>query len=444
MQNDSKNNSAAENTGFSSIAGFLLTAIGCALGIGTFWRFPYLCGTSGGSIFLIVYVLIILLAGIPLLTAEITLGYATQCTAVNAYKKLSGGESKWYLTGYVHLLAAVILLSYVSPIYIWVLVYIWRTATGFFVGMDPAQIATSFELLNGDYKVLFLFAGINWAFNWLVVRKNLNSGVEKVSMLMIPALGVIMVVVIIAGLRQPNAIEGVKFLFRPDPSQMSWKCVVDALSQSFYALGLGLLASIVFGSYIKEKKENILKDGCTIGFSIILAGVLAGLMIFPLVFAFGLEPSSGVGLTMIAMPNVFNNMIGGTFVGTIFYIGFYFAAFTSSIGVNEAIVAVFMDMFGIKRQKAVNISFLIFISIGILTIVNTSVFNLLDEVTGKYLITLGVLFMSIFVGWVWGADNFVNAANVNNKYLRSWLKYSIKYICPVVISVIFVSGLMTD
>ena len=440
MDNDTKSNSNTENTGFSSIAGFLLTAIGCALGIGTFWRFPYLCGTNGGAIFFIVYVLIILLIGLPLLTAEITLGYKTQSTAVNAYKSLSKPGSKWHMTGYIHLMAATILLSYVAPIYIWVLTYVWRTATGFFEGMDPGQISASFDSLNADWKLLLLFAVINWALNWLVVRKNLNAGVEKVSTFMIPALGVIMIVVIIAGLRQPGAIEGVKFLFSPNMEEMTWRSVSEALSQSFYALGLGLLASIVFGSYIKKKKENILKDSCTIGVSIILAGVMAGLMIFPLVFSFGLEPSSGVGLTMIAMPNVFNNMAGGRIVGTIFYIGFYFAAFTSSIGVNEAIVAVLMDMFGIKRQKAVNISFIIFISVGLFAILNTTAFNILDTITSNYLITLGVFFMSVFVGWIWGADNFVAATNVKSPLLKNWLKYSIKYVCPVAILVIFISS----
>lgn len=440
MENDTKSNGNTEKTGFSSIAGFLLTAIGCALGIGTFWRFPYLAGTNGGAIFLIVYILIILLIGVPLLTAEITLGYKTQSTAVIAYKSLSKPGSMWHMTGYVHLLAATVLLSYVAPIYIWVLTYVWRTATGFFEGMDPEQISASFDSLNGDYKVLLLFAVLNWVFNWLVVRKNLNAGVEKVSTYMIPALGVIMIVVIIAGLRQPGAMKGVEFLLSPVIEDMSWKSVSEALSQSFYALGLGLLASIVFGSYIKKKKENILKDSCTIGVSIIFAGIMAGLMIFPLVFAFGLEPSSGVGLTMIAMPNVFNHMAGGRIVGTIFYIGFYFAAFTSSIGVNEAIVAVLMDRFGIKRQKAVNISFVIFVSVGLLSILNTTAFNILDKLTSNFLITLGVFFMSVFVGWIWGADNFVEATNVKSPFLKTWLKYSIKYICPVAILIIFISS----
>ena len=203
-----------QNEGFSSLFGFLLTVIGFAVGVGSLWRFPYVCGTNGGALFILTYVLVIVLVGIPLLTAEISMGYVSQKTAIGAYQTLKPG-SKWYMASYLHILVALLIFCYTVPIYVWVLAYIWRTATGFFAGLDAAGIAQSFEALSGDPKTMFLFAIINWALIAIIVSGGVQKGVEKVNKFLLPALAVIMVVCIVIGLNVEGSSKGLAYMFKP-------------------------------------------------------------------------------------------------------------------------------------------------------------------------------------------------------------------------------------
>ncbi len=428
------------NEGFSSFFGFLMVMIGFAVGIGSLWRFPYVCGTNGGALFILVYTIIILLVGIPLLTAEMTIGYKSQKTAISAYEDLEPKGSKWHFAGFVHAAAGLMILSYTVPIYAWVLTYIYRTATGFFVGMDAAGISTAFDALNGDYKTLFIAAIINWALTALVVSRGLQGGVEKLSKVILPALAVIMVVCIIIGLRIPGATKGLSFLFTPKVENFTFSSLATAISQSFYALGLAMLGGIVFGGCIKDKKANISKNATIISVAIIFAGIAAGLMIFPIVFAFNLEPAAGVSLSLITLPNAFNAVKGGRILGTVFYIGFYIAAFSSSMGVCEAVVCTLMDSLKWTRKKALIVTLTIAVVVGSASLMNTAVFDKLDILTSNYLLVIGGFLISIFTGWIWGADNFLDAANVKNGFVRMWLKVCIKFVCPIAIAITFLGN----
>lgn len=428
-----------QNEGFSSILGFILVTIGFAVGIGSFWRFPYVCGTNGGAIFIFTYILVILLIGIPLLSAEITMGFTTQKTAIGVYKMLAPGH-KWYLASFLHILVAVLIFSYTVPIYAWVLTYIWRTAAGFFMGLSPVEIEQSFIALTGDKKNLFGFAALNWGLIAIAVQGGLQNGVEKLNKFLIPALAVIMTVCIVIGLQVEGASKGLAFMFMPNMEKFTFNSITTAVGQAFFAIGIGMLAAMIFGSYIKNKKENIVKDASVVCFAILIAGIAAGLMIFPLVFAFGLAPSAGVGLSLITLPNVFNYIKFGRAIGTLFYIGFYFAAFSSAIGLCEAVSAVFMDSLSLSRRKAVALSLTIAIVIGIPSLVIPGFLDTIDMITSNYLLVISGLLISIFVGWVWGVDNFLKAANVSNPIVRVWMKFSIKYLCPIAILTIFMGN----
>ena len=422
---------------FNSILGFLLTTIGFAVGVGSLWRFPYVCGTNGGALFIITYVIIIVLIGIPLLTAEISMGFVTQKTATNAYKQLKP-NSKWHFASYLHIIVALLVFCYTVPIYVWILTYIWRTSSGFFTGMNAVQISDSFSALTGDMKTMFLFAIINWVIITIIISgKNV---VEKANKFLLPALAVIMVVCIILGLRVDGAEAGIEYMFKPDPSAFSFSTISAAIGQAFFAIGIGMLASMIFGSYIKNKNENILKQASIISISIIIAGIAAGLMIFPMVFAFGLEPGAGVGLTMITLPNVFNSIAGGRIIGTLFYVGFYFAALSSAIGLGEAITAVVKDTLGIGRKKAVAIVMLIAVVIGSLSIKIPGFLDTVDTVTSNYLLVISGLLISIFVGWVWGIDKCLDAIHVKNAFLRKWVGICVKFVCPIAIVIIFLGN----
>ncbi|WP_130862807.1 sodium-dependent transporter [Bacilliculturomica massiliensis] len=430
-----------QREGFGSMVGFLLTILGFAIGEGSFWRFPYMCGSNGGALFIITYLIVVVVIGIPLLTAEISMGYVTQKTALGAYKTLKP-NTKWYYAGYLHMVVAVLINSYIIPVYAWVLTYVYRTATGFFVGLDASEIEASFHALNTDYKTMFIFALFFWACMVAVISRGVQSGLERANKFMLPAIGIIMIICIVMGLTIDGAEKGVEFMFRPNTDGFTFNSITSAVGQAFFAIGIGMLASMVFGSYIKNKNENIVKQSTIICFGIIFAGLAAGMMIFPMVFAFGLEPNSGTGLSMITLPNVFNHIAGGRVIGTLFYISFFFATLSTAIGIAEAIVAEVMNRLDWSRKKALTVVMFATMVIGSLAILIPGFLDRVDIITGNYLLVISGFVIDIFVGWIWGVESFLDAINVKNRVLRMWVGYSVKYICPVAIIVIFTGNFL--
>lgn len=427
-----------QNEGFSSILGFIMVAIGLALGIGTLWRFPYVVGENGGAIFIFLYILIILVIGIPLMTCEVTIGYATGNAAIDAYKTLKP-NTKWYLAGYLHTLAALIIVGYTSVIYAWIIKYIAGAVSGDFIGLTSEGIQSYFDSFNANKPMVFLFFLINFILNDAVIILGVQKGIERVSKILIPILFVIMVIIIIFGLRLPGAMDGITFLFKPDFSKFSMNSVITCLGQAFFALGLAMLGSMVFGSYIKEKDENIFKDSSVICLALVFAGILSGLMILPIVFATGLTPGEGVGLTFLTLPLAFNVVPFGRILSILFYFGFYIAAFTSSVGVLEAIVGQFMERFKLERIKALMLASLIIIAIAALSIFYDPAFAFIDNVESNYILVIGCLLIALFSARAWKMENLLEAANIKSPFVRTWMNVSIKYISPIVIVIIFFS-----
>ena len=427
-----------QNEGFSSILGFIMVAIGLALGIGTLWRFPYVVGENGGAIFIFLYILIILVIGIPLMTCEVTIGYATGNAAIDAYKTLKP-NTKWYLAGYLHTLAALIIVGYTSVIYAWIIKYIAGAVSGDFIGLTSEGIQSYFDTFNANKPMVFLFFLINFILNDAVIILGVQKGIERVSKILIPILFIIMVIIIIFGLRLPGAMDGITFLFKPDFSKFSMNSVITCLGQAFFALGLAMLGSMVFGSYIKEKDENIFKDSSVICLALVFAGILSGLMILPFVFATGLTPGEGVGLTFLTLPLAFNVVPFGRILSVLFYFGFYIAAFTSSVGVLEAIVGQFMERFKLERIKALMLASLIIIAIAALSIFYDPAFAFIDNVESNYILVIGCLLIALFSARAWKMENLLEAANIKSTFVRTWMNVSIKYISPIVIVIIFFS-----
>ena len=427
-----------QNEGFSSILGFIMVAIGLALGIGTLWRFPYVVGENGGAIFIFLYILIILVIGIPLMTCEVTIGYATGNAAIDAYKTLKP-NTKWYLAGYLHTLAALIIVGYTSVIYAWIIKYIAGAFMGDFVGLDSQSIQTYFDAFNANKTTVFIFFLINFALNNAVIILGVQKGIERVSKILIPVLFVIMIIIIFFGLRLPGAKEGITFLFKPDFSKFSFNSIITCLGQAFFALGLAMLGSMVFGSYIKEKDENIFKDSTVICLALVFAGILSGFMILPIVFATGLTPGEGVGLTFLTLPLAFNVVPFGRVLSVLFYFGFYIAAFTSSVGVLEAIVGQFMERFKLERIKALMLASAIIVVIAAVSIFYDPAFAFLDNVESNYILVIGCLLIALFSARAWKMENVLKAANIKSPFVKTWMNVSIKYISPIVIVIIFLS-----
>lgn len=427
-----------QNEGFSSILGFIMVAIGLALGIGTLWRFPYVVGENGGAIFIFLYILIILVIGIPLMTCEVTIGYATGNAAIDAYKTLKP-NTKWYLAGYLHTLAALIIVGYTSVIYAWIIKYIAGAFMGDFVGLDSQGIQAYFDAFNAKKTTVFIFFLINFILNNAVIILGVQKGIERVSKILIPVLFVIMIIIIFFGLRLPGAKEGITFLFKPDFSKFSFNSIITCLGQAFFALGLAMLGSMVFGSYIKEKDENIFKDSTVICLALVFAGILSGFMILPIVFATGLTPGEGVGLTFLTLPLAFNVVPFGRVLSVLFYFGFYIAAFTSSVGVLEAIVGQFMERFKLERIKALMLASAIIVVIAAVSIFYDPAFAFLDNVESNYILVIGCLLIALFSARAWKMENVLKAANIKSPFVKTWMNVSIKYISPIVIVIIFLS-----
>ncbi|MCI2063233.1 MAG: sodium-dependent transporter [Eubacteriaceae bacterium] len=428
----------SKNEGFSNIMGFIFTAIGFAVGVGSLWRFPYVMGSNGGALFIICYIVIILLIGVPLLTAEISMGFASQKTPIQAYQTLAPGK-KWYLGAWLHIAAAVLIVGYTIPIYAWILKYIVATAMGTFEGMTAAQITAYFVAFSSDKTQIFIYGAINYLLTAIVVKGGLQKGVERVSRILLPVLAVIMIIIIVQGLRLPGSAAGVTFLLKPNTANFTMNSLITCLGQAFFAVGIAMLASMVFGSYIKNPKENIFKSASVICTALVCAGLMAGFMIFPMVFAAGLEPAGSVGLTFLTLPNVFNVIPLGRVIGVLFYFGFYIAAFTSTLGVVEALTGTFTEQFDMKRGKAIGITMLLCTCVAVPSILSDAVFNTLDMIENNYILIIGALIIAVFVGWVWKMDNCLEAINVKSKFVKGWMIFSVKYLSPIVIIFIFAS-----
>lgn len=424
--------------GFSSIIGFILVAIGLALGIGSLWRFPYVVGENGGAIFIIMYIAIILIIGIPLMTCEVAIGFSTQRTAIDAYKTLAPGK-KWYYAGYLHLIAAILILGYTSPIYSWIFKYVVASFQGSLAGLDADGVVNYFNTFNADKNAVFLFFTINILLNVAVILFGVQKGIERISKILLPALFVIMTIIIISSLKLEGAIDGVRFLFLPDASKFSMNSLLTCLGQAFFALGLAMLGSMVFGSYIKNEDEDIFKSSAVICIALIFAGIAAGLMIMPIVFATNLEAAEGVALSFLTLPNAFNLIPAGRFLSMLFYLGFYIAAFTSSVGILEAIVGLLSEKYSFSRVKSLIISVAIILFIAFFSIRNDALFNLLDKIESNFILVIGCLIIDIFCGYVWGIENTIKAANIKSPFVQNWMRISIKYIAPIAIVIIFIT-----
>jgi len=285
---------AEQRDSFSSKLGFILSAIGFAIGMGTFWRFPYLCGQNGGAIFLFLYVIAMAFIALPLFALEISMGSKSKKDAVGAYKFLAPGKP-WFINGYANVLAMFLIISSTIPIGSWVIVYFTRAVAGSFVGLSPEQIVTYYDdnIINNPIEVSAWVIGIVILMT-LILRHRLDKGLELANKVCIPLLFVMLIILAIRSMTLPGAAAGIEFVFNPDFSKLNAEVVLKAVGQAFYAVGVAMAVSIVFGSYMKDKDKQVVKNTLAVGIGIISAAVLAGMMIFPCVFAFGQTPEAGL------------------------------------------------------------------------------------------------------------------------------------------------------
>jgi len=427
----------AERENWGSRFGFLMAAIGYSMGVGNFWRFPYMAGTNGGGLFLLFYLIVVALITIPMYTIEMALGKASRTEPVGTYKVLKPG-TPWYLNGYVSAFINLIMTGYTAPIAGSVIAYLFKTAAGTFRGMSPAEVEAYYTKFSSNPLEVLGWTSILVILLVLVLHRGLNKGIEKITKVLMPILFLVLVVLVIRSVTFPGAKEGILFYLKPDFTKFTWKAVMSAMGQSFFSIGIGLGCALTFGSYMRPQDKIV--PNTTLSASVsTLAALLSGFLIFPLVFGFGLKPGAGVGLTFITMPNVFNKMPFGFLFGPLFWLLFFLAAFSAFLGGTEAIVTHLKDRWKVERKKGTFVMAFTVMALAAVASLSTKILALVDYIAVNIFMMGAALVTVIFVGWVWPVSKFLETAEIQKKAGRFYWTFIIKYFAPIVIIIIWLS-----
>ncbi len=438
---------------FGSRMGVIMAAAGSAVGLGNIWRFPYILGENGGGAFLIIYLVIVFSIGIPVMMSELVIGRRTQRNPVGAFRMLSS-RRPWYLVGMMGIVAAFMILAFYTAVAGWTLEYIYQTLKGGFVGKSSAELSGMFESFRSKSFRPALWFSVFLLATSAIVLGGVRKGIEKSTKILMPLLLVLLVFMCIKSLTLPGAGKGVDFLFRPDFSKITGNTVLMALGQAFFSLSIGMGTLITYGSYI-PKDNKLGSTAVQVSLVDLFIAVLAGIAIFPAVFAFGISPSSGESLTFIVLPSIFQQMTGGMIFAFSFFFLLAIAALTSTISVLEVIVAYFSEQLNVSRRIAVVIAtasmFILGLSAslswGIMSDVKLfglNIFDLFNYTTANILLPLGGLLIVAFLGWFFpGRDTKDELSNGGALRLRyySLYRFAIRFLAPLAIALVFLNGL---
>lgn len=397
---------------WGSKIGFILAASGSAVGLGAIWKFPYIAGANGGGVFLLVYLACVFSVGVVMMLSEMMIGRRARKSATSAYRALGGG--KWHYAGWIAVLCVFLILGFYSVVGGWTIAYIIEALRGDILVTDGAELQEQFTSFIGDPSAALGFTAVFLAITASIVIAGVQSGIERICKILMPTLFVLMLFLVYRSLTLPGAMEGLTYLLTPDWSKLSVRMVLDALGLAVFSLSVGAGLMIAYGSYL-ERETRIVNAGLWIGFLAMLASVLAGLIILPAVFAFGVDPAAGPGLTFITMPALFAQMAGGQFLAILFFCLLLFAAITSSISILEPAVAFLIDEYDVPRKKAtliVAISNYVILGVpaalsfghfaGDLSIFGKTPFDLMDFIASNMLMPIGGMLAAVFVGWkIW-------------------------------------------
>lgn len=435
---------------WSSKIGFILAAAGSAIGLGSIWRFPYITGQSGGAVFVLVYLFLVFTIGISLMMAEIVIGKKGRLNAVGSFRRLGGKH--WGLVGWIGVIAAFVILSYYGVIGGWTMAYVLKSFTGLISASGSGEVAKIFEAFISDGKQMLFYQGLFMAATVIVVFRGVSGGIERLCTFCMPALFILMILLIGRALTLPGAMEGVVFFLKPDFSKLSGEVVLSAMGQAFFSLSLGIGAMVIYGSYLPDKTD-IPKASLQICFLTFMISLMAGLIIFPSLFAFGMEPGAGAGLTFITLPVVFAKMPGGVLWAASFFVLFFFAALTSSVSLLEVVVSYMIDSLGWDRKKATILLGVLISVVGIpsalsqgavtINVFGVSFLDAADFFASNLLMPAGGFLTAIFIGWVAysaGFDGITCGGAAPFRYKKLWM-FILRFIAPVCILVIFIAGL---
>ena len=449
-----------ERESFRSRLGFLLVSAGCAIGIGNVWRFPYIAGKNGGGYFVLFYLICLLVMGVPVLTMELAVGRASRKSAILSYKKLEKPGQKWHIHGWFCLAGCYLLMMYYTTVTGWMVSYFGRFLTGAFTeGMTAEVVSGVFGTLLSSPGEMAIWTEIVVLLGFLVCSFGLRNGLERISKIMMMALLALIALLAVHSLTLPGAKEGMKFYLLPSVDSIRenglGNLIVDAMNQAFFTLSLGIAAMEIFGSYLSEQ-HALAGEAVRICALDTLVALMAGTIIFPACFSFGVKPNQGASLIFETLPNVFVNMKGGRLWGTLFFLFMIFASFSTVLAVLENIISVCMDTFGWSRKKAALINGLLLAVLSLPCVLGFNVWShvqlgvrgvldMEDFAVSNLLLPIGSLVYLLFcvTKWGWGFDKYLAEANRGSGLkLSPKLKPYFQWVLPVLILLILVQGLL--
>ena len=444
---------------FGSRLGFILISAGCAIGLGNVWRFPYITGKYGGAAFVLIYLVFLVLLGLPIMVMEFAVGRASQASVAMSFDRLEPLGTKWHWYKWFGMAGNYLLMMFYTTIGGWILLYVFKMAGGEFEGKNADEIAGVFGNLMEKPGLMTICMIVVVAACFGIVCMGLQKGVEKITKKMMLLLLALMVILAIRSATLPGAGEGIRFYLLPDfkkAAESGMKEVIfAAMGQSFFTLSLGIGAIAIFGSYI-DKKRRLTGEAVCVTILDTCVALIAGMIIFPACFAFGVQPDSGPSLVFITLPNIFNSMSGGRIWGTLFFLCMLFAAASTIIAVFENIIAFAMDLTNCSRAKAVVVNLIAIVILSLACVLGfqvlsgfqplgagSNVLDLEDFIVSNNLLPLGSLVYLLFCTsrYGWGWKKFCEEANAGEGIkFPKWTRIYVSYILPLIVLFIFVQG----
>ena len=450
-----------ERENLKSRLGFILLSAGCAIGIGNVWKFPYMAGQGGGGAFVLFYLIFLVILGLPIMTMEFAVGRASKKSPVKAYQALEKPGQKWHIHGYFTLAGCYLLMMFYTTVAGWMLHYFYMTATGKLSGLSADAVADQFTRMLADPGVMMFWMVLVVVIGVVICAGGLQNGLERVTKVMMIALLAIMVVLAINSFFMEGAKEGLKFYLVPDFGRMQEVGVVStlvgAMNQAFFTLSLGIGAMAIFGSYI-GKDHSLMGESVRVVVLDTFVAITAGLIIFPACFTYGLEVNAGPSLLFDTMATVFNNMTGGRWWGTLFFLFMVFAALSTVLGVCENILAMVRELTGLSRPKGALLCGVGIFLLALTTALGYSVLHfqpfaagtawldLWDFIVSNNILPLGSLVLALFCcnSFGWGWDAFVQEANTGKGLkVQPWMKPIFRFVVPAAIAFIYIYGMAT-
>jgi len=443
----------SDRESFGSKFGIIAATAGSAIGLGNIWRYPYVVGENGGAAFILIYLCIVIGIGIPVMLSELAIGRRAQQNVYGSFRKLAPNRP-WYLIGLMGVVAAFMILAFYTVVAGWTLEYLYQSFIGGFHGKSSDELGSMFNNFIGSSSRPLIWFFVFMGLTAFIVAAGIKNGIEKSTKIMMPLLFVLLIVLIVRSVTLPDASKGINFIFKPDFSKITASTFLVALGQAFFSLSIGMGTLITYGSYI-QKKDNLASTALSVVIADTLVAVLAGVAIFPAVFSFGIPAEAGPGLAFITLPNIFEQMPGGTIFSIMFFILLGVAALTSTISILEVIVAFFVEELKMKRGPATWLATFSVSVLGVFCVLSTStmadnkifgktVFELLEYSTANVLLPMGGFFIVIFVAWFFGRDKakeeLSNNGALKARYIPLFL-FIIKFVAPLAIAFVFLQGI---